>query len=1088
MKRFLHFSTTLLLLFAMVSCYATDGPINPEEPILGNLQLSQDKMSVGAEGGNFSVDIITDYEYAIDINVDWIEVTGGSCSTEYCTLDFYVAKNLAPSKRNGVITVSCNDYNLMATLTVSQEAGSEMPNNEIWYTSSNGKIIEPYATNVFGANIVSNTYENGQGVITFDGDVTQIGDKAFYANDSNIDGGHRLTSITMPHSVTAIGDQAFTYCPLTSIYIPEGVTKIGILAFGACDSLTNLDIANGITHIGERAFISCMSLTSVTIPESVSHIGERAFVNCSSLKAFHGKYASKDSRCLIVDGVLNSFAPAGVTEYSIPEGIEKIGFNAFMNTPQSNDSPLEKVTIPDSVTQMGGSAFYGCNNLTYVYCKPIVPPTVDKIGEIFAKCSSRLIIYVHATSVGAYKTIEGWKEYASNILGYDFERGEESAAIPANNEIWYTSSNGNVVEPYATNVFGANIVSNTYENGQGIITFDGDVTQLGEKAFYNCTSLTRISIPSTVTTSKAFSGCRNLKSVDISDLSAWCKIDFLGSTYGNPLCYGADLYLNGKLVTDLVIPSDISKLKFAAFAGCNSLTSVTLPSNVVSVGKSAFYECVSLANLTIANGVTTLGDSVFANCSSLTEVTLPNSITNIGARAFSRCTSLTAFHGKFASSDGLCLVTNNRLKAFAIGCGATQFSIMEGITSIEASSFSMCTSLRSVTIPDSVIFIEDYAFSYCSLLTGVLIPNSVTLIGAGAFYGCTSLTNITIPKNVVMVDTAAFQNCSMLREVLCRPTTPPEVGNVAFNGNAPGRKIYVPDASVSLYKASQYWSNYTDDICSENDKPAANDSVPVPEDKYPSKTDFKRRILLTQFTGTGCGFCPRIINALYQLNHSSYADDVVLSAAHLYNSGDPAYLSSATGLASSLNITAYPRVCADLNKNAMTNSTYESILSLISDANNRTSVKGGIAVNSVYNAETNTICINTLVKAKESAEFRVSAWLLEDGVYGQQSNNNIAPLEGVDFDIHNNCIRSAYSSLTPYDFTGFPLGTIEAGKTASMEFVFTLKPNGTGSQNNWNHDNLRLIVFISTKEDTGWHVNNVVKVPKNGSVDFEYTE
>ena len=156
---------------------------------------------------------------------------------------------------------------------------------------------------------------------------------------------------------------------------------------------------------------------------------------------------------------------------------------------------------------------------------------------------------------------------------------------------------------------------------------------------------------------------------------------------------------------------------------------------------------------------------------------------------------------------------------------------MEGITSIEASSFSMCTSLRSVTIPDSVIFIEDYAFSYCSLLTGVLIPNSVTSIGAGAFYGCTSLTNITIPKNVVMVDTAAFQNCSMLREVLCRPTTPPEVGNAAFNGNAPGRKIYVLDASVSLYKASQYWSNYTDDICSENDKPAAYDSVPVPEDK-----------------------------------------------------------------------------------------------------------------------------------------------------------------------------------------------------------------------------------------------------------------
>ena len=310
-----------------------------------------------------------------------------------------------------------------------------------------------------------------------------------------------------------------------------------------------------------------------------------------------------------------------------------------------------------------------------------------------------------------------------------------------------------------------------------------------------------------------------------------------------------------------------------------------------------------------------------------------------------------------------------------------------------------------------------------------------------------------------------------------------------FDSNASGRKIYVPGASVGVYRATQYWSDYADVIFSEDgDDSTTTDSVAVPEDKYPSKTNFKRRIMITQFTGTGCGYCPRIINALYQLNSSSYADDVVLSAAHLYNSSDPAYLSSATALSSSLGITGYPTVCVDMDKTATTGSSYAAIVSLINSANSRVSVKGGIAVNSKYNAETGSISINALVKAKESAEFRIGAWLLEDGVYGQQSNYGITPVDGVDLNTHNNCVRTAYSNQTSSDFTGFSLGTIEAGKTASKEFTFALKPNGTGAQDKWNHDNLRLIVFIATKEGSNWLVNNVVKVPKDGSVDFEYTE
>ena len=263
----------------------------------------------------------------------------------------------------------------------------------------------------------------------------------------------------------------------------------------------------------------------------------------------------------------------------------------------------------------------------------------------------------------------------------------------------------------------------------------------------------------------------------------------------------------------------------------------------------------------------------------------------------------------------------------------------------------------------------------------------------------------------------------------------------------------------------------------------------VPEDKYPSKTNFKRRVLLTQFTGTGCGYCPNMVNALYQVTSvMSLNDMIVIAAAHLYNENDPMYLTAAATLDNAMGVSTYPNLVADLDKTTATSASYAAVTKLINNSYARTEAKGGIAVNSKYSATDGYININVLVKAKESTEFRVGAWLLEDGIKAVQSNYGTTPLAGVDLDTHDNAIRLADSKLTSTDFSGFSLGTIEAGKTASREFAFELKPNGKGSQTTWNHDNLRVIVFISTKEGNKWLVNNVVTCPKDGSVDFEYTE
>ena len=147
------------------------------------------------------------------------------------------------------ISIERNVIKPMAAFEV--ETVETIPNNQIWYTSSDGKV-RPYGNDVFGANIVTNVYENGKGVITFDGNVTSIGDWAFADCTS-------LTNITIPNSVTSIGDYAFANCTsLTSITIPSSVTSIGDQAFIYCKSLTSITIPNNVTSIGDYAFIHCI--------------------------------------------------------------------------------------------------------------------------------------------------------------------------------------------------------------------------------------------------------------------------------------------------------------------------------------------------------------------------------------------------------------------------------------------------------------------------------------------------------------------------------------------------------------------------------------------------------------------------------------------------------------------------------------------------------------------------------------------------------------------------------------------------------------------------------------------------------------
>ena len=259
-------------------------------------------------------------------------------------------------------------------------------NNKIYYTSSDGQIVTPdigtgEESKGFGANIVSNTYSGGRGVIVFDGPVTKIGYTAFGRCNT-------LQTIVIPDSVTSIGSYAFSYCErLTSITIPDSVTSIGDSAFFSCECLTSITIPNSVTSIGDSVFNYCSSLTSITIPDSVTSIGQIAFYGCTSL-----------------------------TSITIPNSVKRIDIGVFERC-----TSLISITIPVSVRDIKYNAFKDCNQLSEVIVNTVTPPELypeqyTGIYNQFENNAPGRKIKVPAESLQVYKTKIGWSDYADDII------------------------------------------------------------------------------------------------------------------------------------------------------------------------------------------------------------------------------------------------------------------------------------------------------------------------------------------------------------------------------------------------------------------------------------------------------------------------------------------------------------------------------------------------------------------------------------------------------------------------------------------------------------------------------------------------
>lgn len=543
-----------------------------------------------------------------------------------------------------------------------------------------------------------------------------------------------------------------------SIAIPSSVTHEGSIY--------------SVTSINELAFLRCGEIESISIPSTISSIGQGAFSGCENLSRVD--ITDLTAWCNI------SFAAGGGAAVNPLFYAHKLYLNGML---------VKDLEIPETITSIRDYAFYGCNSLTSVS----MPESVTLIGRAaFAECTglngvnfSNSVTTIGMESFYSCRSLENIiiPNSVTEIGSYAFTdcTGLTSVTI------------GNSVITIGGNAFGGC-------TGLTSMTLPSSITTIGGGAFNNCRNMATITIPPSVTSigSNAFEWCSSLIRVNITDLAAWCRISFNDGA-SNPLVWAHKLYLNNKLVKDLIIPEDVISINNYAFSSCTALQSAVIGNDVKNVGSYAFSGCTGLTNVTIGNSVTGIGSYAFNNCSNLTDLTVGEAVNSVDRYTFYSCNSLETVNWNAKNCKDL------PSAFFPNSSGITTFNFGDQVLRIPGYLCYGLGNLTDVEIPATVTTIGDNAFRNCTSLESLTLPDAVTSVNKEAFRGCSGLKNLKIGESVSLLHNYAFGGCTSLETIvsMAEPTTM-TMGTSVFEN--------VPTETCVLKVPQQYYEDY---ICTE---------------------------------------------------------------------------------------------------------------------------------------------------------------------------------------------------------------------------------------------------------------------------------
>ena len=481
-----------------------------------------------------------------------------------------------------------------------------------------------------------------------------------------------------------------------------------------------------------------------------------------------------------------------------------------------------------SVTSIGSSAFSSCSALTEVN----IPASVTNIGSwVFDYCSALTAIHVTEGNT-AYSSEDGvlFNKDKTTLVCYPIGKTETTYTVPATVTTIETSA---------------------FENCTALaqINLPNSLTDMASRTFYGCTSLTEVTLPDGVTklTGFNFTDCSALEKVTLpegityigsgafkncsalTELTVWAITPpTLGSdaftgvssslvvkvpAEGLPAYQAADIWKDFSLQGNGQAPFVVDNLKYRVTSQTENTVEVmgyqtaptdalTIPANVTynevtytvtGIKEQVFANCSALTSVSLPDGLTSIGNAAFEYCSSLATVSIGNGVTTIGNNAFYACWALTQFNVDEANeaycSDGGVLFNKDKttLLQYPASKPETDYAVPAGVTSIAEYAFAGSNALTEVTLPEGLTEIAEYAFAWCRNLTKISLPKSLESIGNMAFGECTGLTEMTVLA-----------------------TTPPTVGNMAFNSVSRTIPVYVPAASLADYQTAAVWNEFTD--------------------------------------------------------------------------------------------------------------------------------------------------------------------------------------------------------------------------------------------------------------------------------------